>query len=283
MRQAVRSLAGPRAAGGGVGPRSTASRRAPRRSPAGTPPATGRARPRRRRSTAARPVVERRQVAVRRTPSSTRARGPDRPARRATATPAMTRSSRPRTPASSEPHGSVDGDLVGEAGQLGRRRLGSGDDEQGVRASALALGLRGTTGRLDHRRGVRIDADGQGPGLGGGTGQHGPAVTGPQVDGHPLGAGDQVGDLADVHVHGTPTHHESHARESTLGHVTCRRIARARRGHDREPHPAAGHDRHPRRRPARADARAGGPGDGLPDRGPRPGPRVSGRRRRRLT
>ena len=107
-----------------------------------------------------------------------------------------------------------DRDHVGEAGQLGRRRLGRGDDEQGVRRPPLRVGLRGTPGRLDHRRGVGVDADRQGPGLGRGTGQHGPAVTGPEVDDHPLGAGDQVGQLS----------RRPRPRNADPPRVACRRV-----------------------------------------------------------
>ncbi len=115
--------------------------------------------------------------------------------------------------------GERDGELVRKAGQFGRRRLGGSDHEQRVWSSALVHGFRGAARGLDHRRGVRIDPDGQGRRLGRGAREHGSAVTGTEVDGHPLGAGDQFGQLADVHVHGTPTHHESHAGESTLGRV----------------------------------------------------------------
>ena len=119
----------------------------------------------------------------------------------------------------------------------------------------------------------------QGPRLSGGAGEDRSAVTGPQIDGHPIGAGGQVGELADVHLRDPSAHHA----------VAWRRVYTSAR--DRElprdprwppaPHPAARDDRHPRWRPARTDARAGGPRDGLPPRGPRSGPGLPGRRGRR--
>ena len=48
-------------------------------------------------------------------------------------------------------------------------------------------------------------------------GQDGAAITRTQVDDHPLGAGDPIGDLADVHLGDPPAGHDSHGRRSVPG------------------------------------------------------------------
>ena len=211
--------AGPRPEPRVVGPRSRAWRPAPRPSPAGSPPATGRARPTRRRSR--RPAVASRAGRSGPSParSSTRAPRTRPPGATSAATPAMTRSSRPRTPASSEPHGRT---IVTSSARPASSAGGASAAATTNRAFGRPPLRAGCAARRDDS--IIDAAFASMPmvrvrGLRRGAGQHGPAVTGPQVDGHPLRAGDQVGQLADVHVEGTPTHHESHARESTLGHV----------------------------------------------------------------
>ena len=97
--------------------------------------------------------------------------------------------------------GEQDRDEVGAGGQ---RRRGQGLDargeEQGVGGSAPI----GAPGRIGHRGRRRIDADDQRRRFCRGAGEHGPAVTGADIHDHPVGPGDQVGDLADVHLEGAP-------------------------------------------------------------------------------
>ena len=65
------------------------------------------------------------------------------------------------------------------------------------------------------RRGVHAKHEGRG--LGACPGEHRPAVTGTDIGDHPVGPGDQAGDLADVDFRDAPADDLSHGRQSTLG------------------------------------------------------------------
>jgi hypothetical protein len=93
------------------------------------------------------------------------------------------------------------------------QRLGTGREE----ASVLGTAARRTTGRLGHRGRGRIDADDQGRGLEGCPSQHGTAITRAEIHDHPVGPGDQAGDLADVHLVDATADDLSHGPQSTLG------------------------------------------------------------------
>ena len=120
----------------------------------------------------------------------------------------------PAGPAASEPHGKDDRHEVGDASQRRtRERLDAGGQEERVAETAAV----GASGGLGHRGRGGIETDDQGVGRGRGASQHGPAVAGAEVDDHPLGAGDPVGDLADVDVGGSAADDVSHGPQSTLG------------------------------------------------------------------
>ncbi len=84
--------------------------------------------------------------------------------------------------------------------------LGTGREEQGVGRSAS----RGAPRGVGHRGRSRIDADDQRPRFRGCASQHGPAVAGADIHDHPVRPGDQVGDLADVHLEGPSADDLSH-------------------------------------------------------------------------
>ena len=75
----------------------------------------------------------------------------------------------------------------------------------------------GTPGRFGHRGGGGIEADDEDVRRRGGPGQDGAAIAGTEIEDHPLGAGDPVGDLADVHVGGLVADDGAHGPQSTLG------------------------------------------------------------------
>ena len=58
----------------------------------------------------------------------------------------------------------------------------------------------GTTRRLGHRGGRRVETDDQRRGLRRGPFEHGTAIAGAGIHDHPVGPGDQAGDLPDVHL-----------------------------------------------------------------------------------
>ena len=136
---------------GGVGPRSRASRQLRRPSPAGTP--------RRHRPCSAQASA----IVVAKAVSRAGRSGPSHavvdtsartrpPGATSAATPAMTRSSRPRTPASSEPHGRTTVTSSARHAELGGGASAAATTNRAFGRPPFAFGLRGTPGRLDHRR-----------------------------------------------------------------------------------------------------------------------------------
>ena len=84
------------------------------------------------------------------------------------------------------------------------------DQQLLVRQAALAGPAGGTTRRLEHRGRVGIDADDEGPRGPRRATEDGPPVSGSEIDDHPLVAGDQAGDLADVHVRDAAADERAH-------------------------------------------------------------------------
>ena len=111
-----------------------------------------------------------------------------------------------------------DGNEVGGSVELGREGLSRRHDEQRVGQTAgqtaLPCSSGGTSRRLGHRRGVGVDTEHKGPGLAGRRGEDGAAITRTEVDDHPLGAGDPVGDLADVHLSDPTARDDTHSWRS---------------------------------------------------------------------
>ncbi|NJD30169.1 MAG: hypothetical protein FIA92_18035 [Chloroflexi bacterium] len=92
------------------------------------------------------------------------------------------------------------GDQVGGTDQRCRWRLGGGRDEQRIRQATAPRGPRSTPRRLGHRCRVGIETDRKGDRIRCGRRQDGAAITGPDIDRQPLEAGDEIGELADVHL-----------------------------------------------------------------------------------
>jgi len=88
--------------------------------------------------------------------------------------------------------------------------LGGRDDEHRVGQATLFGRSGGTTRRLGHRRCVGIDADDEGRGLAASPLQDRPTVAGPEVNMDPVGAGDPLMELADVHLGDPSTGHDAH-------------------------------------------------------------------------
>ena len=76
---------------------------------------------------------------------------------------------------------------------------------------------RGATRGLGHPCGSRVDTDDDRSRLGAGSLEHGPAVAGADVHDHPVGPGDPMGDLSDVHLEGASADDLLHGPQSTLG------------------------------------------------------------------
>jgi hypothetical protein len=107
------------------------------------------------------------------------------------------------------------GDEVRRSGEDRVERLRTRGEEERVRGSAAADGPGRATRRLGHRRGGCVDADDERGGVGGGAGEDGPTVAGPEIDDHPLGAGDPLGDLADVCLEGPAADDGTHVEQSS--------------------------------------------------------------------
>ena len=85
------------------------------------------------------------------------------------------------------------------------------DQEDRVRGATIGTGPRGTARRLGHAGGIGVDTDHQRTGLAGCAGERCPAVTGAEIDDHPVSPGDQLVDLADVDVDDAPADDLLHA------------------------------------------------------------------------
>ncbi len=108
-------------------------------------------------------------------------------------------------------------DEVGTGDEHRWERFGAREHESRVREAALPGRSSGATRRLGHRRRVGVDAQHEGPGLPGRRGEDRAAVTGAHVNRHPREAGDEIGDLADVHLEDPTSHDEaSHGRQDSL-------------------------------------------------------------------
>ncbi len=172
--------------------------------------------------------------------------------------------------------GQGDGEVVGEAGQLGRWRLGRRDDEERVRQPTLALRLArhaGTT-RSSRRRSHRCRWPGSParpwrvptrPGRHRFPGRWPPAPRG--RPGRLLSRRPRPWNVDPPRV--------ACPRVYTRARDLCPDPA-DRIGRVLDRHPAARDDRHPGRRPARAHARDRGADHGVSRRRPRPGSRLPG-------
>ena len=147
-------------------------------------------------------------------PAAARACRPSRRGRRAPPRPPASRAE--AAPQQRAPRES-DGHQVGDArrGSAGSDSAAA-SDERGVRRGRPCGRARGAARRLGHRRGVGVDAEDEGGGLAGGGVEHRSTVTRADVDRHPLVAGDEIGDLADVHLEQAASDDEAnHARQDT--------------------------------------------------------------------
>jgi hypothetical protein len=90
--------------------------------------------------------------------------------------------------------------------------LGGRDDEQRVRQATLLRRPCRTARRIGHRRGVGIDADDEARRLVASPPEDRPTVAGPEIDMDPVGAGDPLMELADVHLGDPSTGHDAHRR-----------------------------------------------------------------------
>ena len=107
-----------------------------------------------------------------------------------------------------------DGDEVHAPGE---RRVGKCFGAGGKEHDVGRTAARRASGRLGHRGRGSVHAKHQGARLGARPGEDRAAVTGTDIGDHPVGPGDQAGDLADVHVRDAPADDLSHGRQSTLG------------------------------------------------------------------
>jgi 5-(carboxyamino)imidazole ribonucleotide synthase len=87
-----------------------------------------------------------------------------------------------------------------------RQGLSAGGQEQRIVRAAAVRSSRG----LGHRRGRGVDADDEGIRLRGGADEHGTAIARADIKYHPVGPGDQAGDLPDVHLEVASADHVSH-------------------------------------------------------------------------
>lgn len=105
---------------------------------------------------------------------------------------------------------------IGQRGKLRRQCLGGAEDESGVLEPALPRRPGGASRRLDHRCRVGVEAEGEGVGLPAGRGEDRAPVTGAHVDRHPPVAGNDLGELTDVHLMEVPSDDEAkHASQDS--------------------------------------------------------------------
>jgi hypothetical protein len=90
-----------------------------------------------------------------------------------------------------------------------RRRLRRGQNESRVREPALPWSTGRTSRGLGHRRGIGVEPEGKCRRVSGRRGEDRATVARADVDRHPLVAGDQLGDLTDVHLDEAPSGDEA--------------------------------------------------------------------------
>lgn len=117
-----------------------------------------------------------------------------------------------------------------DLGQRPREGLGRLDQEDRVAGITVASTPGGTTGRLGHAGGVGVDPEDEGARIGGRASQHRPAVTRAEIDGHPVGPGDPLVELADVDVDDAPADDLLHAGDSTGGALSRNDVTPVIRG-----------------------------------------------------
>ena len=108
--------------------------------------------------------------------------------------------------------GKVDRQLIRDPEELERRSLRGRDDEERVGNAATRRRPRRPPRRLGHRRGVRVDSDDERLGLGPRPRHDRPTVAGAEVDDDPVGSGDPLSELADVHLCDAAAGHRTHPR-----------------------------------------------------------------------
>ena len=145
------------------------------------------------------------------------------------------------------------------ADELGRRGLDRRDDEQGVRSAAAGLGPSRSPRRLGHRRGAGVDADDQRV-----RAARAAAATTARPSPVPTSiwtrsvAGDEVGQLADVHLEEASTDRVfAWSGEDTLEPCPRRRSAPTRACRSRSAHPTQARSSSPGAWPA--SSRPGAP------------------------
>lgn len=117
------------------------------------------------------------------------------------------------------------GDARRAVAELGRRRFCRGEDEAGIRQTALAGRPGRTARRFGHGGGDRVQAEREGSRFPGGGGEDGSAVARPDVHRHPLVAGNEIGNLADVHLEEAAANDElDHGRQDTLAAQQAPRV-----------------------------------------------------------
>lgn len=102
-------------------------------------------------------------------------------------------------------------------GDAGERRVRQGLSTSRQEHHVAKTGPLGPSGRLGHGRRGRVNTEHERRGRSRGSSKGGPAVAGAEIHDHPLGAGDQVDDLADVDLEGTTPDDLTHGPQSTLG------------------------------------------------------------------
>jgi hypothetical protein len=106
----------------------------------------------------------------------------------------------------------VDGQLVGDTGELRGWPLGSGDNEQGVGQAAACRSASGAARPLGHRVRAGVDADDERVGLTSSPIDDRLTVPGAEVDDDASGAAAKFVELADVGLAGEPAGHGAHGR-----------------------------------------------------------------------
>jgi hypothetical protein len=110
----------------------------------------------------------------------------------------------------------ANGHEVCDASQLDRRPLGGGDEETRIREAALARRSCGASGCLGHPRRDGVETEDERRRLTGCGREDRSTIARAGIDRHPPVAGDEIGNLTDVHLNEAASNDEAqHARQDT--------------------------------------------------------------------